>query len=461
MLEQYLGADRFQAGIRRYMARHQYGNTETSDLWDALEAETGEPVRRIAESWIFQGGFPEVHAERGDGAKLRLSQRRFRYAAADDGARWADPAGRRPPRRRRRELVHGAARRRRGQLRHRARPAGDPPPWVNANFGAHGFYRVRYAPDLLDALLAHLGDLTAARAVHPGRRRLGLGAGRHGRRRPPSSPRPSASSTSATCRCGSASPAACRPARPAGRRRRPRRAARTGGRPGRAGPGRARRRRRRGRGRPHPHAAGRAAAGGRPAGRRRGRPRPGRRPARPVPGPPAERRPQPGLPRPGGVAPRSATWPCTNGWSTAFHGADNPQDRQRLLLSLSRFRDPEALQRTLDLTLSGDVRTPGRPVPAGRDARPTATTAPRRGRSSPRTGTRSSSGSRPTACRAWSAASARSATAPWPTRSTAFLADHPIPQGDKQVRQHVERMWVTVALAERESPRLAASLTSS
>ena len=57
MLEQYLGPSGFRAGIRRYMARHQYGNTETSDLWDA-EAETGEPVRRIAESWIFQGGFP-------------------------------------------------------------------------------------------------------------------------------------------------------------------------------------------------------------------------------------------------------------------------------------------------------------------------------------------------------------------------------------------------------------------
>ena len=57
MLEQHVGPDRFRDGIRRYMARHQYGNTETSDLWDALEAETGEPVRRIAESWIFQGGF--------------------------------------------------------------------------------------------------------------------------------------------------------------------------------------------------------------------------------------------------------------------------------------------------------------------------------------------------------------------------------------------------------------------
>jgi puromycin-sensitive aminopeptidase len=34
-------------------------------------------------------------------------------------------------------------------------------------------------------------------------------------------------------------------------------------------------------------------------------------------------------------------------------------------------------------------------------------------------------------------------------RISAFLADHPLPQGDLVVRQHLERMWVSVALAER------------
>ena len=47
MLEQWLGAERFRDGIRRYLGKHAYGNTETHDLWDALEEETGEPVRRI------------------------------------------------------------------------------------------------------------------------------------------------------------------------------------------------------------------------------------------------------------------------------------------------------------------------------------------------------------------------------------------------------------------------------
>ncbi len=42
---------------------------------------------------------------------------------------------------------------------------------------------------------------------------------------------------------------------------------------------------------------------------------------------------------------------------------------------------------------------------------------------------------------------------------TTFLAEHPVPQGEMQVRQHIERMGVTVALAERESGRFAAYLT--
>ena len=38
MLEQYLGAEEFRNGIRLYLKKHEYANTETSDLWDALEA---------------------------------------------------------------------------------------------------------------------------------------------------------------------------------------------------------------------------------------------------------------------------------------------------------------------------------------------------------------------------------------------------------------------------------------
>ena len=36
-----------------------------------------------------------------------------------------------------------------------------------------------------------------------------------------------------------------------------------------------------------------------------------------------------------------------------------------------------------------------------------------------------------------------------------FLATHPVPQGEMQVKQHRERMSVSVALREREAQRLA------
>jgi len=91
MLEQYLGADRFRDGIRRYLRAHEYGNAETHDLWDALEEETGEPVRRIMDSWIWQGGYPLISVTVADDGTLRFSQRRYAPSRPEDETRWDVP----------------------------------------------------------------------------------------------------------------------------------------------------------------------------------------------------------------------------------------------------------------------------------------------------------------------------------------------------------------------------------
>jgi puromycin-sensitive aminopeptidase len=91
MLEQYLGADRFRDGIRRYLRAHAYGNAETHDLWDALEEETGEPVRRIMDSWIWQGGYPLISVTVADDGTLRFSQRRYAPSRPEDETRWDVP----------------------------------------------------------------------------------------------------------------------------------------------------------------------------------------------------------------------------------------------------------------------------------------------------------------------------------------------------------------------------------
>ena len=87
MLEQFLGEESFRGGIRRYLDTYRYGNTETTDLWDAIEAVTDQPARRIMDSWIFQGGHPVVTAAVSpDATTVRLDQRPSRFAAPrDDG----------------------------------------------------------------------------------------------------------------------------------------------------------------------------------------------------------------------------------------------------------------------------------------------------------------------------------------------------------------------------------------
>ena len=94
MLEQHLGEDPFRSGIRRYMTENAYGNAETTDLWDAIEAETGEPVRRIMDSWIFQGGYPLVSATLSeDRSSVTLSQERMAFEGGDEAPDqlWAVP----------------------------------------------------------------------------------------------------------------------------------------------------------------------------------------------------------------------------------------------------------------------------------------------------------------------------------------------------------------------------------
>src|SRR2546421_10136965 len=41
MLEQHIGPEVFRAGVRSYLQRHAFGNTDTEDLWNALGDAAG------------------------------------------------------------------------------------------------------------------------------------------------------------------------------------------------------------------------------------------------------------------------------------------------------------------------------------------------------------------------------------------------------------------------------------
>ena len=154
MLEQYLGDTPYRDGIRNYLTKHSYGNTETNDLWDAIEETTGEPARRIMDSWIYQGGYPVVGVESIGETTLRLSQRRFRFVDDPEGAnsRWSVPIMLRVNGEAQRVLLEGGS----TDIK-----LDSPVESVIVNAGGHGFYRVRYSPELLAKIDVAGGELSA------------------------------------------------------------------------------------------------------------------------------------------------------------------------------------------------------------------------------------------------------------------------------------------------------------
>lgn len=92
MLHDYLGDEAFRDGLRLYLKRHAYGNTDTIDLWNAWEEVSGQPVKQFMGAWTSQSGYPIVHAKLS-GAKLHLSQERFYLNPAADKqpASWPIP----------------------------------------------------------------------------------------------------------------------------------------------------------------------------------------------------------------------------------------------------------------------------------------------------------------------------------------------------------------------------------
>lgn len=58
MAHAVLGPQGFRQGLDIYFQKHSYGNTETADLWNALEEASGQPLVEMMHTWTSQMGFP-------------------------------------------------------------------------------------------------------------------------------------------------------------------------------------------------------------------------------------------------------------------------------------------------------------------------------------------------------------------------------------------------------------------
>jgi len=94
MASTILGKEKFREGLRNYMAKHQYKNTVTLDLWTAWSEVSGIDVAAIMDSWTKQMGYPylKVVSEKWSDSSVELTLEQ-NWFLADGSSPSAEEAG--------------------------------------------------------------------------------------------------------------------------------------------------------------------------------------------------------------------------------------------------------------------------------------------------------------------------------------------------------------------------------
>ena len=165
MIENYVGQTQFRDGVRAYLKAHARGNATSTDLIDAIAAQSKDPagVKAAFLSFIDQPGVPfvKVDLDCRAGKKPALELRQQRYlplgstASADqawgipmcvryaDGGQVREQCG----------IVNGA------QARLELSEAQSCPAWVMPNAHGAGYYRFALAPRLQQSLSGAFAQL--------------------------------------------------------------------------------------------------------------------------------------------------------------------------------------------------------------------------------------------------------------------------------------------------------------
>ncbi len=162
MLEQHIGPDAFRQGLNTYVTTYAYSNAEGADLWRAMADASAQDIPGMMSSWITQVGYPVVTVETtrsNTGASVLLTQRRFLYAGpTDDETLWHVPV---------RIATQGSTDEVTAFFTGRTEAvpvSASAGGWIKVNAGGTGFYRVGYQEDELERLTAAVraGELVAS-----------------------------------------------------------------------------------------------------------------------------------------------------------------------------------------------------------------------------------------------------------------------------------------------------------
>lgn len=157
MFESWLGEDRMQAGVRRYIKRHAGGSAVGTQFVEAL-ADGDPDLQSAFSSFIGQPGIPvvrfELQCEAGAAPRVRLTQSRYRPlgVAALPESRWLVPVVLRSPAGVSRHLL-------KAQSETLTLPDASCPAWLQPNAGGSGYYRSQLDAALIQPSHYSVGEL--------------------------------------------------------------------------------------------------------------------------------------------------------------------------------------------------------------------------------------------------------------------------------------------------------------
>jgi aminopeptidase N len=153
MVENYLGKEVFRQGVHNYLQAHLYANATAEDFWNAQTANSHQPVDKIMSSFVTQPGVPLLtFSERREGG-VPVAQSRFFLSVAETnrasvgGTQWTVPV----------------CLKTNGEPICRVLRPDDPAlplpmdaglPMLYTNARAKGYFRTEYTPSQLSAITA-------------------------------------------------------------------------------------------------------------------------------------------------------------------------------------------------------------------------------------------------------------------------------------------------------------------
>lgn len=169
MFESYLGPEKFQQGVQRYLRAHADGNATAADFLAAISEATGQDVAPAFNTFLDQSGVPQLtvqrSCEKGQTPALRLSQERLLPVGtrAKDDRRWQLPVCARWTSAREK---HRTCTLMTSETATLALDGGPCPTWVLPNAEYAGYYRLNLKGNLLQTLVTlGLASLTTPETV--------------------------------------------------------------------------------------------------------------------------------------------------------------------------------------------------------------------------------------------------------------------------------------------------------